>query len=80
VATGFGGVTFMIVSSLFVGVTVVLEAGPVYILFMADVRNVPVTPLQWAYILSSFAGVLAAAALAVHRPMKMAERALRIYG
>lgn len=80
VATGFGGVTFMIVSSLFIGVTVVLEAGPVYILFMADVRNVPVTPLQWVFIAVSFAGVLAASVLAVHRPMKMAERALTIYG
>jgi len=76
VATGFGGMTYMIVSALFVTVTVVLEAGPVYILFMAGVKNIPVTGLQWLFIAASFSTVAALTALAIHLPMRMGERAL----
>ncbi len=77
VATGFGGMTFMILSALFVTATVVLEAGPVYILFMAEVRAIPLTQLQWLFIAASFTGVLLITFLALYLPMRMGERALK---
>ena len=79
VATGFGGVLYMIVSSLFIGGVIVLEAGPVYILFMSGVRGVPVSPGKWAFIVVSFAAVLALNAAAVWRPMRTGLKALRGY-
>jgi hypothetical protein len=57
-------------------VTVVLEAGPVYILFIAVVRNITVKGLQWLFITASFIGVLVVSALTVYLPLQMGERAL----
>lgn len=76
VATGFGGMTYMILSASFVALTAVLEAGPVYILFIADARGIPVTPLQYIFIATSFLGVLLITGLAVYLPMRMGEKAL----
>jgi ABC-2 type transport system permease protein len=79
VATGFGGVVFMIVSSLFVVAVLLLEAVPVYLLFMAEVRGHPVSPYQWAFIFGSFTAALGLCIAVIVKPMKMAERTLTIY-
>ncbi len=79
VSTGFGGLMYMIYSAVFVALIVVLEAGPVYILFMANARGYAISPLQWGFILSSFAAVLALMALAVYKPMRMGLEALQRY-
>jgi ABC-2 type transport system permease protein len=76
VATGFGGMTYMILSASFVALTVVLEAGPIYILFMAEAKGIPLTPLQSIFIAASFLAVLLLTALAVYLPMRMGEKAL----
>jgi len=80
VSTGFGGVLYMIVCALFIVIVIVLEAGPVYILFMSDVRGDTISPAQWLFIVISFLAVLLVSILAVCKPMKMGLRALENYG
>ena len=77
VSTGFGGVLYMIVSSIFIGAIIVLEAGPVYILFMADLHGNQVSIYKWAFIVISFLAVLAINSLAVLKPMNMGLKALQ---
>ena len=79
VSTGFGGVIFMMVGSLFMAAVILLEAWPVYVVFMAGVRGVPVTTLQWAGIIPSFCLVLVLQAVAVIVPMRMGVKALCTY-
>ena len=79
VSTGFGGVMYMIISAIFMGAIIVLEAGPVLIIFMAGVRDCAITGLQWLFIIPSFAAVLVLVALAIHQPMKMGIKALTQY-
>ena len=68
--TGFGGLMFMIYSAGFIGLVTILQAGPVYSIFMAGLRNQPVTPLQWLWILVSFAIVILVCGLALLLPMR----------
>jgi ABC-2 type transport system permease protein len=79
VATGFGGLLFMILSAAFVALIVVLEAGPVYVLVMADLRGASVAGWQWVLIVLSFSSVLLIMAAAVYKPMKMGLKALNGY-
>ncbi len=79
VSTGFGGLLYMMVSSLFVALVIVLEAGPGYILYLSRAGGNPVTPYQWVFIIFSFLASLAVNALAVVRPMRMGQRALEGY-
>jgi ABC-2 type transport system permease protein len=79
VSTGFGGVMYMIISAVFMGAIIVLEAGPVLAIFMAGVRDHALTGLQWLFIIPSFAAVLLIAALAIHKPMKMGIKSLMQY-
>lgn len=76
VATGFGGMMYMIFCALFMAIVIVLEAGPVYIIFMANLKGVPITGLQWLMIIPSFLMVLLIIALAVFKPMKVGLKAL----
>lgn len=66
----------MIVSSLFIASVIVLEAGPVYILFLAGLRGDPVSPLQWIFIVGSFLAAGVVMVLAVVKPMKSGLKAL----
>ena len=79
VSTGFGGVMYMIVSAIFMASIIVLEAGPVYVIFMANVREETIRGLQWLFIIPSFVAVLGINVLAVYKPMKMGLEALTRY-
>jgi ABC-2 type transport system permease protein len=79
VSTGFGGLMYMIYSAIFIALIIALEAEPVYIIFMADLRGRAISPLQWVFIVSSFAVVLILIALVIYRPMKMGLEALHQY-
>ena len=79
VATGYGGLMYMIFSAIFMAIVVVLEAGPVYLIFIADVRGNPITYLQWSFIIPSFLMVVLINFLAVYKPMKMGLEALVKY-
>ena len=52
--TSFGGMTFMMLSSAVIGAVVILEAGPVYRLFMAGIRKLTLSPLQKIWLTGSF--------------------------
>ena len=79
VATGFGGVMYMITAAIFIAIIIVLEAGPVYLIFMAELRGKTITGLKWFLIIAPFLFVLAITAFAVFKPMKMGLKALRQY-
>jgi ABC-2 type transport system permease protein len=79
VATGFGGLLYMITAMSFIALVIVLEAGPVYTLFMAEVRGRPLAISQWLYIGGSFALVLAVNVAAVWLPMRYGIRRLSTF-
>ena len=79
VATGFGGLVYMIISALFMAVIIVLESGPVYIIFMADIGKREITPGQWALIACAFILVIAITAFTIYKPLKMGVDALKNY-
>jgi ABC-2 type transport system permease protein len=79
VATGFGGLMYMIFSAGFMAVIIILEAGPVYLLFMADVRGSTVTAFQWFQIIMAFSIAFIIICFAVYKPMKLGLEALERY-
>ena len=76
VATGFGGLLYMMVSALFIGAVVVLEAGPVYLLFMSEMKGRPISILERIYMILSFAGVVVLTVVAALKPMRLGHKAL----
>ncbi|MBU0735099.1 MAG: hypothetical protein KKG10_13210 [Proteobacteria bacterium] len=79
VSTGFGGFLYMMISSLFIGLIIILEAGPVYVLFMSQVRGSVISSLQWLFIVSSFSAVILIICVTIVRPMKAGLKALEEY-
>jgi len=79
VPTGFGGLMYMIFSAIFIAVIIILEAGPVYILFMADLRGARIMWFQWFLIIVSFIMVLFIIAFTIYKSMNIGLRALNRY-
>jgi len=79
IATGFGGIIYMIYALLFVGSIVILEAWPVYLLFMARLGYRAIGPWQWGGIGLAFALILILNAIAVLIPMNMGQKRLSQY-
>jgi ABC-2 type transport system permease protein len=76
--TSFGGLLYMILCAGFIAVVIVLEAGPVYSVFMAGLRGTGLSSLQWIWLIGSFSLVLLLCILAVIVPMHWGERRLRV--
>jgi ABC-2 type transport system permease protein len=74
--TSFGGLLFMILCALFIGLVVVIEAGPVYSVFMAGFRGVKLTTMNWLWFMGSFTLVSTLCILAVILPMRFGEHDL----
>ena len=74
--TSFGGLLFMILCTVFIGLVIVLEAGPVYQVFMAGVHGRGLSVGQWAWLSVSFSLALLLCILAVILPMRIGERRL----
>jgi ABC-2 type transport system permease protein len=79
IATGFGGIIYMIYCLLFVGTIVILEAWPVYLIFMAKLGQRAISPGQWAGVGLSFATILILNTLAVFVPMRIGLARLSEY-
>jgi len=79
VATGFGGVMYMITSSVFIALVIILEAGPVYTILSAHFKGESITHLQWFWIVSSFILAIFLIIIAVQRPMAAGLQALNDY-
>ena len=72
----FGGFLFMALCAGFIGTVIVLEASPVYSLFMAGIRNRSLTLFEWFWIAGSFISVFIICILALLLPMKFGEKRL----
>ena len=46
IPTGFGGLIYMILAIVFIGIVIVLEAGPVYMVLMAQLRRASLQTVQ----------------------------------
>ena len=58
VAAGVGGLVFMILCMSFIGIVVVLEAWPVYALFMSRLHETPLSGLELSSIIASLSAAL----------------------
>lgn len=76
--TSFGGLVFMILSAAFIGIIIILEAGPVYTIFMGDIRGYRLSYGQYVWIIGSFSVVLLVSLLAVILPMRYGEKRLNV--
>jgi len=74
--TSFGGLLFMILCALFIGLVIVLEAGPVYNIFVAGMTGRHLSAGQWIRVIGSFALVVLLCIMAVILPMRMGEHRL----
>ncbi len=74
--TSFGGILFMMVCAGYIGAVIFIEAGPVYKIFLADIKQRELTLLEWTWVTGSFviAFVLSIAAIII--PMKFGEKKL----
>jgi ABC-2 type transport system permease protein len=74
--TSFGGLLFMLLAAGFIATVIVLEAGPVYTVFMADFHGRVLSGLQWLWLIVSFALVILLCILAVIIPMRLGGKRL----
>jgi len=74
--TSFGGLVFMIVSAGTIGLVILIEAGPVYKLFMADIRGQTLSPTGWLWTIGSFASAFGFSLAAIALPMRFGENRL----
>ena len=74
--TSFGGLIFMILSAAFIGAVIILQAGPVYTIFMSDIRGLRLTHLQQIWIGGSFLAAFLVTILAVVLPMRFGMKRL----
>jgi ABC-2 type transport system permease protein len=54
IAASFGGVLYMVLCISFIGIVTVLEAWPVYVIFMSKLQQSPLSPAIWSGIVTSF--------------------------
>ena len=76
IPTGFGGIVYMIFAIGFVGIVVSLEARPVYILFMAKMKTMPLTVWELWQVGLAFLGVGVINLLTFLLPLKFGMRRL----
>lgn len=74
--TSFGGLIFMILCAVLIAVVVLIEAGPVYRLFMATLNERPLSTAEWVWIISSFTAVFAISIAAIFLPMRFGAKQL----
>ena len=78
VVTGFGGLLFMILSFSLIAVVIFLEAGPVYYIFMAQLRGQSLSLMQMAWITCSFGLALFLCLLAIFYTIHLGEKSFLI--
>ncbi|MCX5880898.1 MAG: hypothetical protein NTU74_03575 [Deltaproteobacteria bacterium] len=75
--TSFGGMLFMMLSSVLIGGVILLEAGPVYRLFMAGIKGKPVSFWLWSWSAAAFFGALVLCIAVVVISMRFGEIRLK---
>ena len=71
IPTGFGGIVYMLLTMLFIGVVITLEAWPVYKIFTAQTLGYQLTISGWVSIALSIIVVLIVNIFALFLPMKI---------
>jgi ABC-2 type transport system permease protein len=74
--TSFGGLMFMMLCAGYIMAVIILEAGPVYSIFMAGVHGRSMTVLEWIWTVISFSMVVVISMLAIFLPMRFGEKGL----
>ncbi|MFC1859579.1 hypothetical protein ACFL9U_16350 [Thermodesulfobacteriota bacterium] len=74
--TSFGGVLFMMMCAGYIGAVIILEAGPVYKIFMAGIQNRPFYFYEWLWTIVSFSLIFLINVLAFILPMRYGEKRL----
>lgn len=74
--TSFGGLVFMILCAGYIGVVILIEAGPVYSIFMAKINDQALGILTWIWITVSFFIAFTLSVLAIFLPMRFGEKKL----
>jgi ABC-2 type transport system permease protein len=75
-ATSFGGLLFMLLSFSLIASVIILEAGPVYRIFMAELHGQTLSVGQIIRLALSFSFALFLCIFAVFYPMKLGEKNL----
>ena len=76
--TSLGGLLYMTLSLGFIAAVVILEAGPVYTVFMMGVRGGRLSGFQWVWMVGSFSAVIFLCLLATFLPMRMGEKRMAL--
>jgi ABC-2 type transport system permease protein len=74
--TSFGGLVFMITCAGLIAAVILLEAGPVYRIFMADMHGRPLPMYVWVWTAGAFALALVLSVAAVTVPLRFGLRRL----
>ncbi|MFH1103302.1 MAG: hypothetical protein V1714_06000 [Pseudomonadota bacterium] len=75
--TSWGGLIFMMAGAAFVAAVIMLEAGPVYRLFMADLKGHRIYLSEWLWTAGSFSAALLLCIAVTVFPMHLGERHLQ---
>ncbi len=76
--TGFGGMLFMIISFSLIAVIIILEAGPVYHIFMSPLNGHSLSLIQMIWIICSFGLALFLCLLSIFYTIHLGEKSLLI--
>jgi len=77
IAAGPGGILFMIVAQIFVGVVLLIEAGPVFLVVRAEYQRRSLETWEWSVIVGGIALALLANLLGALIPMRRGAAALK---
>jgi len=77
IPTGFGGIVYMLLTMLFIGVVIALEAWPVYKIFTAQTLGYHIRISGWVSIAVSIIAVLTINVFALFLPMKIGLERLK---
>lgn len=77
--TSFGGLVFMIFCAGYIAAVIIIEAGPVYYIFMAGYWKKSLSLFQWLWAAGSFAAVFVLSISAVVFPMRFGRKKLSAY-
>ena len=78
VVTGFGGLLFMILSFSLIAVTIILEAGPLYYIFMTPLSGQSLSLIQIICIICSFGLAFFLCLLSIFYTIHLGEKSLLI--
>jgi ABC-2 type transport system permease protein len=78
VVTSFGGLLFMILSFGLIALVIILEAGPVYQIFMANLRGHSLSLIQIIWVMSSFLLAFLLCVFAIIYPIHLGGKSLII--